>query len=542
MNDLISLHKPIEGRKLNVCAYCRISSDKNEQESSLVEQIDFYSDLILNHYEWKFAGIYADDGISGTTIVQRKQFKQMLEKAYAGQIDIIITKSISRFARNVTDLLSTVHELRVKGVEIIFEREHFSTLDMKSDTMLTIYAKFAEEEAESISKNVKWRNKVNMRNGVYYIPSNLYGYARDKFNNVIVNEKQAYWIRKIFIMYLERVPVRRICQFLEENKVITSTGNKKWQPMTIRNILKNEKYVGDCLMQKKYVENALTHKKVKNRGELPQTLITNGHSAIIDRDTWNNVQNLIQARREKYHLNGATEIGHPKTKCKSEWTGFAICPYCYRNYNLTTSSSTKRKILIDSSNREVLTCMQSQSVYIDTLEKAIMEQLKILYNNLTAFKNAITAEFSKQIDNSFNDDKKNLENDILALQERLRALDYSKESNLRLEQELKNKIKELMMQLSILNNQYSTSTILDRLPTYLEIIKQINNTESLADIPYRDLFSKMIVVKRDKLIFVIGNFNKEKIDINAKTLFNGTIKHKERATIFTTEFGIVIHV
>lgn len=541
MDNLISLHKPAEGRKLNVCAYCRISSNKDEQESSLVEQIDFYSDLILSHYEWKFAGIYADDGISGTTIIQRKQFKQMLEKAYAGQIDIIITKSISRFARNVTDLLSTVHDLRVKGVEIIFERENFSTLDMKSDTMLTIYAKFAEEESESISKNVKWRNEVNKRNGVYYIPHNLYGYTRDKFNNITVNENQAYWIKKMYIMYLEQVPIRRVCQFLEENNVISPTGNKNWQPSTVKSILKNEKYVGDCLIQKEYIESPLTHKRIRNLGELPQTYVTNGHQAIIDRDTWNRVQALIQLRRKKYHSNKVIEGGQIKSNCKSEWTSFAICPYCYKNYTLKISHSTKRRILIDSSNRDVLTCFQSQSVYVDVLEKVIIEQIKILYNNISAFKKALTTEFSRQVDNSLDNEKMRLENSISVLQDRLRNLDYSKESSIVLETELKAEIKTLMMQLSILNNQCNTSTILDQIPNYINIIKQINNTESLSNIPYRILFSKMIVVKRDKLIFVIGKFDKEKIDVHTKTLFNGTIRHKERATIFTTEFGIVIH-
>lgn len=156
-------------------------------------------------------------------------------------------------------------------------------------------------------------------------------------------------------------------------------------------------------------------------------------------------------------------------------------------------------------------------------------------------KKALSTEFSKQIVNLLNNEKKRLENNISVLQDRLRNLDYFKESSIILETELKIKIKELMMQLSILNSQDNTSNILDQLPTYINIIKQINNIESLSNLHYRDLFSKMIVVKRDKLIFVIGNFDKEKIDINAKTLFNGTIKHKERATIFTTEFGIAIH-
>lgn len=541
MNELHSLHAIIEGRKLNVCAYCRVSSNKDEQETSLIEQIDFYSDLILNNPQWKFVGIYADDGFSGTTIVQRKQFKQMLNKALNGQIDIIITKSISRFARNVTDLLSSIHELRVKGVEVIFERENFSTLDMKSDTMLTIYAKFAEEEAESISRNVKWRKEINKKNGIYFIPTNLFGYTKDKFNKMIINEKEAYWVRKIFLMYLEKIPVKRICQFLEENKVLTPLGNKSWQVSTIRSILRNEKYVGDCLIQKKFVENPLTHKKILNRGEMSQAYISNGHPAIIERDLWDKVQQLIKLRREKFKINNLVECGNEKTKHTSEWTYFAICPYCYKSFGLKTSYSTKRKILIDSSNRDVLTCMDSQTIYVDVLEKAILQQMHILYENLTAFRKAIFDAYEIQKDTFLENKKIELENKISSLQERLIALDQSKESNIELKQELKVKVKELMRELSKIQTQNVNSSIIDNLSTYVSIIKQSKNINDLSDISFRDLFSKMIPVKRNKLIFVIGNFDKSKINIEAKTLFNGTITYKERATIFTCEFGIVIH-
>ena len=158
-----SLHPTNPNKKLKVCAYCRISSDKDEQETSLIEQITYYCDLIIDNENWEFAGIFADDGISGTSTIKREQFKTMLKKAHAGGIDIIITKSISRFARIVSDILDTIHELRIKGIEVYFEREDFSTLDYKADMMLTIYAKFAEEEAEAVSKNVTWRQEINKR-------------------------------------------------------------------------------------------------------------------------------------------------------------------------------------------------------------------------------------------------------------------------------------------------------------------------------------------------------------------------------------------
>ena len=540
MNNITSLHKNYLDRKLNVCAYCRISNNKDELETSLVEQIEYYSDLILSNYNWKFAGIFADDGISGTTINQRKQFQIMLDKALNGSIDIIITKSISRFARNVTDLLSTVHELKTKGVEIIFERENFSTLDMKSDTMLTIYAKFAEDEAKSVSQNVKWRNQVNMQNGDYHInTSQLLGYAYDENKQVVIVENEAKWIRKIFEMYTQEIPVRQIGEFLKQNKVLTALGSIDWNSRTIRNILKNEKYVGDCLMQKSFVIDPLTHERLLNKGELPQALIRNGHPAIVDRKTWTDAQKLMESRCKKFKIAKGRGV-HSQTK----WTSFLYCPYCGRNYIMTKSRSTKRQILVDSSNRETLVCLESQSIYVDVLERAIVEQINILLANITNFKKSLTVavETNKAI-NEQESQENATQADIEALQERLKHFkSLESEANAMAIYKIKEKLKELIKKRILLqNNSLIAYNPFDKIKQIMNCLKKHTKITSIDDIDFKEIFSRIIVYKRDHIVFVVGNSDCSKIKRKAKTILNGSIEYKQRATTYKTNFGIYIN-
>ena len=531
------MHKKNLNRPLNVCAYCRISSDKEELETSLSEQIHFYSNLILDNPNWKFAGIFADDGISGTSIAQRKQFITMLTKARAGDIDIIITKSISRFARNVINLLETIQELRRLNVEVIFEREHFSSFDPKTEMMLTIYAKFAEEEAESISKNVKWRHEINVQNGNYFIPSNLYGFTKDKFGNIIINDSEAKWIKDIYQMYISLIPIRKIIDYLEKNNVKTPTGKKHWNSSTIRSMLQNEKYVGDCLMQKEFVADIVSHKRIKNRGEKPQSLIKNGHPAIIDRNIWNKVQELISTRRIQFKIQERA----PNHGVRTHWTHFLICPYCYKYYCMKTSHSTKRKILMDSSNRETTLCRKSQSVYVDVLERVIIEQIKILNSNLPLFKESIikSIENNEQLQLLIQESEKSGA-ELKILKERINSLDCSLEANVALFNALNSQIKELATNIAMLETKILIEKSSINTDSIIKSIKDANNITDINNIDFRNIFSKVVVINRDKLIFVIGDINMEKINENTKTIFNGTINHQERATIFTTEFGIVI--
>lgn len=538
MNNLHSLRPIPSDRKLNVCAYCRISNNKEELETSLVEQVAYYSELILTNENWKLAGIFADDGISGTTMDKRKQFTVMLDKALSGSIDIIITKSISRFARNVIDLLGTVHELRSKGVEILFERENFSSLDTKSDMMLTIYAKFAEEEAISVSKNVKWRNQVNLQNGNYHINTGqLLGYRYDESKQIRIVEHEAVWIRKIFELYTQEVPVRKIGEFLKQNKVLSPLGNIHWNSTTIRNILKNEKYVGDCLMQKTYTVDPLTHKKVRNEGELPQVLITNGHPPIIDRQTWDKAQSLMKDRCQKFHIRKGDRSPNRLTP----WTSFLYCPYCNKNYVMTVSRATKRQILVDTSNRETKTCLKGQSVYVDVLEKVMIEQVHILLSNFTSFKKSLTEAIK---DNTLRPESEEqaVQSQIDVLQERLKELKNSdSEANRIATYKVKEQLRTLIQKKILLQNESMASyTPTDKMNRILQALKKIKSVSSIEDIDFKEIFSKVIVYDRDHLVFLIGSSDCCSIKKKIKTIFNGSMIYKQRATNYTVHFGIYI--
>ena len=535
-----SLHPIKMDKRLKVCAYCRISSDKDEQETSLLEQITYYSDLIIDNDKWEFAGIFADDGISGTSTIQRKQFQLMINKAKTGGIDIIITKSISRFARNVTDLLETIHDLRKLGVEVYFERENFSSLDSKSDTMLTIYAKFAEEESNSISKNVGWRYEINKRNGSYFLNMwQLLGFAYNEKKEIIIVEKEAKWIRKIFQMYLDDIPVRRIAEFLEENNVRAPCGGTKWNNNTIRSILKNEKYVGDCLMQKKITVDNKRHIRKVNQGEVDQVYIENGHPAIIDRETWNRCLEKRKIRVDKYKIRSNKEH-----KNKTIYTGFITCAHCGKNYYLKTSTHSKRKIFYCASNREVLTCRKSESIFMDLFENCMNEQVSILLSNITELKTALLSAYYDALRINEQDERLiALDSQIKALTERYETYKgYTDEAMLILKADLKSKIQNLMKEKLLIQNNKLTYLSPENITNeYIYYLKGLKKIESVEDYDFKKIFSKVIIIDRSEIRFIIGNEDTSKIDLSKEPTFKGSIKYKERQTWFTTNFGIIIN-
>jgi DNA invertase Pin-like site-specific DNA recombinase len=531
-----------DGRQLNVCAYARISNDKEELEGSLEEQISFYTNLILQNENWNFCGIYADDGISGTSTTYRNQFNQMLDKARAKQIDIILVKSISRFARNIVDLLETVRELRLLGVEVIFEREGLSTLDTKCDQMLTCYAKFAEEEAISMSKNVKWRYERNKEKGIYHLPVNLLGYKTINGEITIV-ESEAKWIREMFKMYANGHSIGEIEIFLEKNKVKTTTGNLDWHPSTIREILVNEKYVGDCLIQKCTSIGTIGAYR-PNRGEEDQVYITNGHPAIIDRETFNKCQQIRSERRDKYmpKIDGSWRENVDMT-----YSQYAYCPYCKKFYSNKTNhynGQPARKFLKDGSNKSTAICKKGTSLFQDVLNDIIIKQLYYLKANIPEFRKYLVVGFTNPKENDTEKEIKTIESKIEKLRSRLKTLDgkYDDFSEA-IGDEITNQIKELTANKLKLENDLLTAVSAEyRAKQIIDFLK--NMPEKITDahqIDFRKVLVNVIVRSRDDLIFVIGNNDLTAIPLDATTSFNLKHKYTIRKTSFTTEFGIYIN-
>ena len=276
--------------KLRVAAYCRVSTNHEEQESSLEAQISYYEKLITSHEDWKLAKIYAERA-SGTQMQKRPEFMKMLKACRQGKIDLILTKSMSRFGRNTLDTLRVLYELFNLGVKVEIEKENFNNYNKEMRTIMGIYAAFSQEESKNMSDNIKWGIRAKMRSGgVCLNCTRFLGYNKDENGRLIVVDSEAVVVRKIFELYLQGFGVRKIKKYLEENGIKTVTGKDVWSTSTIDRILSNEKYVGDVLMQKSFTEDFLTGKRKKNEGELDMFFIKNDHEAIISREDFDKVQ------------------------------------------------------------------------------------------------------------------------------------------------------------------------------------------------------------------------------------------------------------
>jgi DNA invertase Pin-like site-specific DNA recombinase len=299
-----------------VAAYARVSTLTDEQYTSYEAQVSYYKRFIQERNDWIYMNVYADEGLSGTSTKKRTQFTQMISDALEGKIDLIITKSISRFARNTLDTISFVRKLKDKGIEVYFEKENLWTLDPKSELILTIMASIAQEESRSISQNVTWGKRVSFQQGkVSFAYKNFLGYKKVD-DKLVIDEDQAVIVRLIYRMFLvEGKTASGIVNYLIAQNIKTPAGKTNWTKNTVNSILTNEKYKGDALLQKTYTENYLEHKIVKNDGQIPKYYVENNHPAIIDRDTWDQVQIEIKRRENIGAHYSSSDIFSSKLIC-----------------------------------------------------------------------------------------------------------------------------------------------------------------------------------------------------------------------------------
>ena len=282
-----------------VAAYARVSTDAEEQSSSFEAQKDYYERLINETPGWTFAGIYADRGITGTSTEHRAGFLAMMEDCRAGKIDRILTKSVSRFARNTVDSLNAIRELKGLGIGVDFEKENIFTLDSKGEFLITIMSSLSQEESRSISENVRWGIKKRMSDGKYSVTySHFIGYDRGADGKMVINENEANIVRFIFRSRLQGYSDTATANRLMELGVPAPYGGEKWSPTVVRHMLSNEKMKGDALIQKSYVADFLDKRQRKNKGEVQQYYVTGGHEAIIDPVLFDHVQETVKASIE----------------------------------------------------------------------------------------------------------------------------------------------------------------------------------------------------------------------------------------------------
>ena len=334
-------------RQLRVAAYCRVSTKQEEQENSYETQKAYYTEKIQKNPEWEFVGIFADKGLTGTSAEKRPEFMKMIRKCKLGKIDRILIKSVSRFSRNIVDCLHYIRLLAALDIGITFEKENIDTLDMGSETYLSIYSIFSQSESESISGNVTWGKHRSFMNGK--VPMNygsMLGYQRGADGKPEIVEREAETVRRIYREFLAGKSLRQIKAGLEEDQIPTPKGKAIWRIETIHSMLQNERYRGDALLQKTYVPNVLAKRAKKNHGERPQYYVSNNHPAIVDGATFDRVQEELARRRSKRKTSskGKTELG--KYSSKYALTELLVCGRCGSRYRRTTWARNGTKKIV----------------------------------------------------------------------------------------------------------------------------------------------------------------------------------------------------
>lgn len=389
--------------KLRVAAYCRVSTDSEEQLNSYEAQKTYYAQLIAEKDEWELAGIYADEGISGTSMKKRTEFNRMIAACKRGRIDLIITKSLSRFARNTVDCLNTVRMLKSLGIGVIFEKENINTLTESSEFLITLFSSFAQAESESLSKNVAWGLRKSMEAGNVNIPYKRFlGYRKGADGLPEIVPEEAEIVRYIFRRYLEGASLGQLKEELELNRVPTKLGSYQWSKNTIQNILINEKYAGDALLQKTYITDCISKTTKKNTGELPMYYVENHHEPIISRAIFQLVQEEMTRRKSKRRVaekNVKTEQG--KYSGKYALSERIVCGECGSRYRrVTWNIRGKKRIVwrcISRLENGKKYCHNSPTIDEDTLHAAI---LKAVNEYLAA--NEVKAETLKIAEASLN--------------------------------------------------------------------------------------------------------------------------------------------
>ena len=371
-----------EIRKLRVAAYCRVSTELEQQQSSYDIQIEYYTRHIMQNPNWIFAGVFADDGRSATNTFRRDDFNQLMDQCLKGKVDMIITKSISRFARNTVDCISWVRKLKEKNVAVYFEKENLNTLDDSTEMILTILSSQAQEESRAISTNVKWGYARKFEKGES-IRQRSYGFRKAPTGEMCIMEEEAAVIRNMARWFLDGDSLERIKHRLEDAGIETTTGKKTWSTGTIYNILTNEKIMGDVLLQKTFTADYLTKRRVKNSGQQKQYYVKNHHEAIIPKAVYYKIQEEI-ARRSSLKKAGTRKGKTAQGVYSSKYalTGIMVCNECGAHYRRTTWAKNGKKVIvwrcINRLEHGTKRCHESPTLKEEVIQEAIMGKLHSL--------------------------------------------------------------------------------------------------------------------------------------------------------------------
>ena len=367
-------------RQKRVAAYCRVSTGSDEQITSYNNQMKVYTEMIAANKEWEFAGLYADEGISGTRADKRPQFQKMIDDCLKGKIDMIITKSVSRFARNTVECLDYVRMLKEKGIGIYFEEQNIDTLKSDSELYLVIYAGFAQSESESISKNITWTHRKNFEEGKpVFMYSRWLGYKKGEDGTPEIVPEEAEVVRRIFDMYLSGKSTDEIAHIMRSENITFPEKKLILSKSAIIRMLKNEKYCGDCILQKTITLDPISKKRKANEGEAPMWLVENSHPAIISRDVFNRVQEETSRRNAKAPASQKNALTASGKHSRYALTDVLMCGECGSRFRRVTWTARGNKRIvwrcISRLDYGKKYCPDSITVSEEALHRAIVKAL-----------------------------------------------------------------------------------------------------------------------------------------------------------------------
>lgn len=457
--------KTLVESKKRVCAYCRVSSQSEEQENSFDAQVTHYKEYIQSKTEWEFLGIYSDEGISGTSTTKRIGFRQMLHDASMKKFDIIICKSISRFGRNTTDILTSVRKLKDLDVAVFFENENINTLESSGEIFLTIFASLAQDGSRQISENVLWGNDKAFKRAKIYGNQNILGYNIID-GKLVINEEQAKIIKKIFELYLEGYGVVRIARHLESNGDKTALNKTTWHPTSILNILKNEKYSGALLTQKYFTTDYLTHRRLLNNGEFKQYLFEDNHDAIISKDIFERTQLELKKRAKMQQCEDGRRTKHSN---KYPLSGKLECGNCGEGFRRTIWHKGKD---YESVVWQCIGYAMKKKEYCSTgaiPEKIIYEAMKIIIKDLKDDK-----EFDESLDRLMGELNKQLEStgyetEISAIESQLNTLNLESKE-----------LRKMLMKRQITDEEYEEDSE-DQKTQIAKLQEVLNNLQEMQN-------------------------------------------------------------
>ena len=424
----INIHttKKQEVKRIRVAAYCRVSTAQEDQETSYEAQVAYFTKLITENPSWQLAGIYADDGISGTDMKKRDNFNAMMERCLQkdGDIDLILTKSISRFARNTVDCLSCIRKLKERNIAIYFEKENINTLESTGELLITILSSQAQEESRNISENVKWGLKRKYEKGEALV-RRMFGYQKGTDGQLHIIPEEAEVVRLIYGKYLEGESLNGIARLLKEKGIKTIRGNTEWNVNSVRTILINEKYIGDAMAQKTFTTDYLTKARKENQGELQKYYVENDHEAIIPREVFYKVQEELHQRANIYKKSSKQETeSKGKHSGKYALSKIMVCKECGSEYRRQIwSKYGEKKAVWRCENRlrnGTRYCKDSPTIEESVLHRAVLHTINQVLENKGDFvqtfrKNVVTALIHGTEDSEYAEEKKKLQKTMAEL-------------------------------------------------------------------------------------------------------------------------------